>query len=245
MLLTLVISLRQILQHLSHWYMPSVQKYVVRIIWMIPLYSVESWLSLRFRRTAVAIEILRECYEAYALYSFLYFLIALLGDEQHLISLLKRKPREQGSHFWPISLCLSPWEPGVNYLFHCKYGVLQYVFSKYTLAGVAILSDYYGIYNEGVWSWNSSYGYICFLNNISQCWALYCLSMFYCILREDLQPWRPLGKFACIKSVIFFTWWQAIAVGALVDRVSIPFLSKLTTVEAANFVQVWCTFSNA
>ena len=59
-LLTVPISMREIILHLSHWYMPDVQKYVVRILWMIPLYSVESWLSLRFRRFSLYIETVRE-----------------------------------------------------------------------------------------------------------------------------------------------------------------------------------------
>jgi hypothetical protein len=32
----------------------------VRIMWMVPIYSVESWLSLRFRTYAIFIETLRE-----------------------------------------------------------------------------------------------------------------------------------------------------------------------------------------
>ena len=34
--------------HLYNWYAPEVQKFVVRILFMVPLYSVQSWLSLRF-----------------------------------------------------------------------------------------------------------------------------------------------------------------------------------------------------
>ena len=64
-LLTFPISIRLIYMHLSHWVQPAIQKYIVRIVWMIPLYSVESWLALRFRNLALYIETMRECYEAY------------------------------------------------------------------------------------------------------------------------------------------------------------------------------------
>lgn len=40
--------------------MPNVQRYVVRILWMCPIYAVESWLSLRFRHWAIYIESMRE-----------------------------------------------------------------------------------------------------------------------------------------------------------------------------------------
>jgi len=74
-LLTLPISVRSIVQHLQHWHIPRMQRYVVRILWMVPLYSLQSWLSLRFHESALYIETLRDCYEAYVLASFLYYII--------------------------------------------------------------------------------------------------------------------------------------------------------------------------
>jgi hypothetical protein len=46
------------------------------------------------------------------------------------------------------------------------------------------------------------------LSNFSQLWALYCLLKFFYACRDELAPWRPVGKFLCVKSVVFFTWWQ-------------------------------------
>lgn len=40
-LLTVPISLRLIISHLLNWVQPQIQKYVVRIIWMVPIYAVE------------------------------------------------------------------------------------------------------------------------------------------------------------------------------------------------------------
>ena len=113
-LLSFLISSRLIVLHLRNWYSPKVQKYVVRIIWMVPLYSVESWLALRFRDQALYIETLRECYESYTLFSFLYFLIALLGEEAHLIASLKEKPDYRGEHFWPLRYCVRSWVLGIS-----------------------------------------------------------------------------------------------------------------------------------
>jgi hypothetical protein len=42
--------------------------------------------------------------------------------------------------------------------------------------------------------------------------ALYCLVLLYVTCKEDLQVWRPVGKFLCVKAVVFFTWWQAIII---------------------------------
>ena len=64
-LATIVLSFRQVYLHLTHWYMPQVQKYVVRILWMVPLYAVQSWLSLRFHSSRIYIDTIRDLYEAY------------------------------------------------------------------------------------------------------------------------------------------------------------------------------------
>ena len=32
--------------------------------------------------------------------------------------------------------------------------------------------------------------------------------MFFRAVREELAPIRPVGKFLCVKSVIFMTFWQ-------------------------------------
>ena len=39
---TVILSVRLVYQHFTHWYMPNVQKYVVRILWMVPLYAIQS-----------------------------------------------------------------------------------------------------------------------------------------------------------------------------------------------------------
>jgi len=39
--------------------------------------------------------------------------------------------------------------------------------------------------------------------------------MLYSAVKEELQhpvDWRPLGKFLCIKGVVFFTWWQGVII---------------------------------
>ena len=59
------------------------------------------------------------------------------------------------------------------------------------------------------------YIYITLVNNCSQMWAMYSLVMFYYSTREELEPWRPVGKFVCVKLVVFFTWWQSLVIAIL------------------------------
>ncbi len=57
--------------------MPAVQKYVVRILWMVPLYALQSYLSLRYHRARIYIDTVRDFYEAYVIASFVCYVMEL------------------------------------------------------------------------------------------------------------------------------------------------------------------------
>jgi len=233
------VSIYGIFMHLTHYYQPHIQCYIVRILWMVPIYSVESWLCLRFHKSAIYIETLRDCYEAYVLYSFLQFLINVLGGETELILLLKEKSPTRGVHFNFIKCFIKPWVMGQPKLFStgdgigevrwtspfltkCKFGVLQYVLLKYFCALITMILEFHHLYKEGDFSPKSGYLYICIIINASQCWALYCLTFFYCATSNELAPIRPIGKFLSVKCLVFFTWWQSLAISILSFMGMIP-----------------------
>lgn len=56
--------------HLVRYTQPDQQRYVVRILFMVPIYAVESWFALRFKMQSIYLETCREAYEAYAIFSF-------------------------------------------------------------------------------------------------------------------------------------------------------------------------------
>ena len=106
------ISMYGILGHLRNYESPGVQCYVVRILWMVPIYSIESWLCLRFHEYEVYIATLRDCYESYVIYCFFSFLIAVLGGEDKLTMMLKDKSPTRGFHLTPVNCCVKPWIMG-------------------------------------------------------------------------------------------------------------------------------------
>ena len=107
-LMTCLISLRLLIMHFNHWYSPSTQIYVVRIIWLLPLYSIESWLALYWRSYAIVFETLRESYEAYVIWNFFRFIVALMGEETHLLTILKSKSN-RGTHSFPFNCIFKKW----------------------------------------------------------------------------------------------------------------------------------------
>ena len=88
-----------------------------------------------------------------------------------------------------------------------KQGVLQFVLIKPITAIVAILLNYYGIYNEGEWSFHYGYLYISTINNTSVSVSLYYLVLFYIATEERLKPFNPFHKFLSVKAILVMSFW--------------------------------------
>ena len=225
-----------IVMHLANYNQPNVQCYVVRILWMVPIYSMESWLCLRFHRYAIYIETLRDVYESYVLYCFLQFLIQVLGGQDELVQMLRTKSPTRGVHMWGLQWCVRPWLMGQPvsrtlqgnlqwtspFFVKAKFGVLQYVLLKFCSSILVMILELNGIYKEGDFTPKGGYLYICILTNLSQCWALYCLIFFYYATKNELGPIRPVGKFLSVKALVFFTWWQSFGISLLYQMDMIP-----------------------
>lgn len=265
-LLGFPISIYGIASHLANYNKPEEQCYIVRILWMVPIYSIGSWLCLRYKDRSIYIETLRDFYESYVLYSFFQFLIENLGGEGQLILMLKDKSPTRGAHMWGMQWCLKPWLMGQPlktptltsaavatpikskatavplkrvhwtspFFLQCKFGVLQYVLLKILCTAAVMILEKYDIYKEGDFTPKGGYLYICLLTNTSQCWALYCLIIFYYATKNELAPIRPVGKFLAVKSLVFFTWWQSLGIAILYQMDLIPHYHSGATVDDNN-----------
>jgi Organic solute transporter Ostalpha len=247
---TIILSVRLVYLHFTHWYMPNVQKYVVRILWMVPLYAIQSWLSLRFRDARIYIDAGRDLYEAYVISNFLYYLIELLGGQDGLLQALRTKARNNpneaehlGSHGFPLNLVLEPWNLGLEFMLQCKHGVLQYVVIKGIATVFTFAFQSMDVYGEGQFRWNVAYPYLAFILNISVMYALYCLVKLFHAINDDLRhpiDWHPLGKFLCVKGVVFFTWWQGVIIFYLYAHGIIKDVGAWTGEEVANGLIDYC-----
>ena len=64
--------------HLEYYNQPELQRQVVRIILMVPIYALVSWSCLKFLDARRWLEPMREVYEAVVLYSFHTYLVTYL-----------------------------------------------------------------------------------------------------------------------------------------------------------------------
>ena len=53
----------------------KLQAHVIRILFMVPVYSIECWCALRYKEAAIYLELGRASYEAYVIYTFLHLLL--------------------------------------------------------------------------------------------------------------------------------------------------------------------------
>ncbi|KAG7672685.1 hypothetical protein Ndes2526B_g08786 [Nannochloris sp. 'desiccata'] len=204
-------SIYEVAMHLENYNRPKLQIRVVRILWMVPIYAVDSWLSLRFKEARFYIDPIRECYEAFVIYNFFMYLVAYLEDEYGDV-VAYYSTKEQVPHIWPITRCLRPWRMGEEFFWETKRGVLSYVIARPLMTAVSVTSNLRGNYCDGEFKSGCAYPYVAFVNNCSQMWALYCLVLLYNATKRELAPINPLPKFIAIKAVVFLTFWQALGI---------------------------------
>ncbi|ORZ26781.1 organic solute transporter Ostalpha-domain-containing protein [Lobosporangium transversale] len=210
-----MISMVAIWMQLKHYRKPLLQRYVVRILLMVPIFAISSWISLVSLSMAFYVDALRDIYEAFVIYCFFGLLVSYLGGERSLLLMLHGRPYTK--HLFPVCLWHKEIDVGDPYSFlFIKRGILQYVYVKPVLAAATMLLKSNGAYNDGSISLESGYFWVSFIYNLSVCLSLYCLGVFFMATQDDLEEFRPIPKFLSIKVVIFFSFWQGFAISLLV-----------------------------
>jgi len=165
---TLALSMYLLFEHLSAYKNPEEQKFLIGVILMVPCYSIESvsphspiilhitcyisthfplpsnpnqFVSLVNPSIGVDCEILRDCYESFAMYCFGRYLVACLGGEERTIQFMERQARlsvkapllQHSSdkatinHPFPLNYFFKPWKLGHRFYQIVKFGIVQYV----------------------------------------------------------------------------------------------------------------------
>ncbi|XP_073963071.1 transmembrane protein 184B-like [Choristoneura fumiferana] len=128
-----------IYQHLR-WYMnPSEQRWIVRILFIVPIYGCYSWISLLFfngNSYYVYFFTVRDCYEALVIYSFLSLCYEYLGGEGNIMSELRGRPVRASCVNG--TCCLAGATYTIGFLRFCKQATLQFCLVKPVCAFIII-----------------------------------------------------------------------------------------------------------
>jgi hypothetical protein len=131
--------------------------------------------------------------------------------------------REPVHHLWPLNHVLPKVDISDPHSFLAiKRGILQYAWLKPILGLATIIMKTTGVYGEGDLGITSGYLWTGIFYNVSVTLSLYSLGMFWVCMSKDLQPFRPVPKFLCIKLIIFASYWQGFFLSILVFLGAIP-----------------------
>ncbi len=218
-----LISFWHMSAHIRKLHEPTVQRKIIAIMWMIPIYSVSSWLGLVFVGAQAYLSIFKDMYEAYAIYTFLSFLIAILGrgDREAVITVLA-----QHADHLKAPIRMRPWvklEPYASsrhkaeaVLDQCQFFTLQFVLLRPITTILTVIFDEV---HETLWDPKYPQFYINMVVNISIFFAFTGLVRFYHVVKNDLKWCSPFSKFLCIKGVVFMTFWQGIVISFIAHTV--------------------------
>ena len=211
----ILVTCHQIYEYLRFYTNPAEQRWIVRILFIVPVYAFQSWISLLFfshDNLYVYFNAVRDCYEAFVIYNFLCLCYEYLGGEGNIMSEIRGKPIKGD---WTTGPLCRGQTYNIGFLRFCKQGTLQFCITKSIMAFIVILLQVSGLYHDGNWSPADGYIYTMIIYNMSVSVALYALFLFYFATKDLLRPYEPVLKFCTIKSVIFLSYWQGFLLAIL------------------------------
>mmetsp|Transcript_37316 Transcript_37316/g.81805 ORF Transcript_37316/g.81805 Transcript_37316/m.81805 type:complete len:663 (-) Transcript_37316:2911-4899(-) len=227
-LLASLISMWHMTAHLRRFNQPFVQRKILAILWMSPLYGLTSWLSLVMPAYEGYLAVIKDFYEAYVIYQFLSLCIAILGkgDRDSVVDLLAQHADHLKPPFRLCGCCRpnpyrSPREMAEAVLIQCQTFTMQFVFLRpLTTIGIFVCNKvgYYG-WGTSASDYRSPQFWLNMIQNLSVFIAFSGLLKFYHAVQEDLAWCRPFPKFLCIKGIVFLTFWQGLAIAILAETI--------------------------
>lgn len=166
-----IITIIQIIHHWQNWVHAPSQRRVIRILALVPVYGILSFLSCIFLDVELYFQAMIDCYEAYVVYCFLILLTKYLGGHKGVAQTVASK----GTLKWvfPLNYCFKPAAANERWVWWIKWSVLQYCWVAVACAFATLITNVCGVYRDGVFSVTDGYLWVTVAINISQCIALY------------------------------------------------------------------------
>ncbi|KAJ4416231.1 hypothetical protein N0V85_002355, partial [Neurospora sp. IMI 360204] len=158
-LVAIFTSFYLIMRHATNYTVPEQQKQIIRILFMVPVYTCSSFLSLRFYYHAIYFQVLSDCYEAFAISSFFSLMCHYIAPDLHLQKEYFREMHPIKDWVWPVNWMAKccgghrkgPWRTprsGLTWFNIIWIGVYHYCFVRVAMTVAAVVSQYHGRYCE-------------------------------------------------------------------------------------------------
>ena len=213
------LTLFQIIGHLTTYRLPDQQRYIIRIMLMVPIYAVDSILGIVEHEHAAGIALVRDTYEAYVLYNFFQLLMSFVGGDQGIVDLWNKfnGPRATMPHMAPFSWIWGPFRLNKSTVTLWRWLLVQYMVFSPLCTLIIFVGKRDGLYEPESWSFSDLHLYLTIAQNVSVTMAFTALFYFYLASKKliPMKPHHPTGKFIAVKLVVFLSFWQGIVVGLL------------------------------
>jgi hypothetical protein len=214
------LSIYLIFQHFRHYHKPQHQRHITRILCMVPVYSLTSWLTFRYFRYVVYFEFVRGLFESFVIFEFFHLLLKYLGESEEE---QKRVLKNKAARKLPYPCCLFTCNPaGPHFINDCKIIVMQYAIIRQVTTILGIVMQSIGIYCPESLSYRHGRLYLTLLNVGSTAVAMYGMVLLYLTVRKDIAEYKPITKFLSVKFVLFMTFWQTLILAILSHEGFIP-----------------------
>lgn len=206
-----VISASEILGHLRSYSSPTRQRYVIRVLLMVPIYAVDSLWGFFDKKHSSALGLARDTYESYVIYNFFHLLLDLNGGAEATCAYWKAK-KPTLPHMFPLrgEMQLNARAIGLWRFFMTQYMVLSPLLTLLTY-GLTYVDEY----DENSWSLENGHIYIAIARCVSVTFAFTALLYFYLATKYNIHDRNPTGKFLSIKAIVFLGCWQGIVISIL------------------------------
>ena len=185
---------------------------------MVPVYALVSWLSFWQYKNTIYYQVIRDCYEAFAIASFFALMCNYCAPNLHE---QKEYFRHQRPKNWVLPInwfqrCTGGQTRGIFRVptsgltwFNVMWiGIFQYCFIRIFFTFIALATQATDTYCESSLSPAFAHVWVQVFDALGVTIAMYCIIQFYVQIRNDIQEHKPVLKLAAIKLVIFFSFWQ-------------------------------------
>ncbi|PSN67366.1 DUF300-domain-containing protein, partial [Corynespora cassiicola Philippines] len=216
------LSFYLIYRHLTNYTQPKLQKLIIRILFMVPIYSIACLLSIPFYKAHVYIASIYEFYESLVIASFFLLLCRYLHLDlpslRRAFSLLIPKPWIYPIRFFRMYIFrrkTAHTVDGLRWFSIIWAAVFQFCIVKFLGALVKCITEATNVYCKESNSIHHARIWVQILEILSLVTAMLCLLQFYSQTKSFLAPHQPLLKFVAIKLVVFLFYVQSFTISLL------------------------------
>lgn len=221
-IIAIFLSVYLAFMHAINYTKPNEQRHIIRILFMVPVYSVSCFLQVYYYYHAVYFQVLSDCYEAFAIASFFALMCSYVGPDLHEQKEFFRNMYPIKKWVWPVNwfaACCGgqrgPWrtpKSGLTWFNINWIGIYHYCVIRVAMTIIAVVTQYFERYCESSNSPAFAHIWILAINCVAVFIAMYCVIQCYVQLKEPLDEHRPFLKVLAIKLVVFFAFWQVTAI---------------------------------